>query len=50
MEANSRRGAHVPLRIAEKMDPNRGFKAKLIRSPERVMGVADALGKSAKIR
>lgn len=41
---------HVPVKIAERMNPNRGYKANLIRSPERVMGVADVIGRNARIR
>lgn len=41
----------IPVKIAAAVDPARGYRAKLLRSPERVMvGLADSFRQSARIR
>ena len=40
----------LPLTISSAMAPNRGYTAKLLRSPERVMGLGDAMRESGKTR
>lgn len=40
----------LPAQMVKLLNPERGYTAKLIRSPERVMGVGDILGRSAKVR
>jgi hypothetical protein len=38
------------LPLASAIDPNRGYKATLLRSPDRVIGLADATRQSSRTR
>lgn len=40
----------LPMNLRSAIDPNRGKKAILLRSPDRVIGLADALRQSGRAR
>lgn len=40
----------IPGNLSEAVNPNRGFQAKLLRSPERVIGLGDATRRSGRTR